>query len=343
MIIEDEPVIRQALVKMIQNLDIDHFQVHSLTEVEYAEHAIDHLEKKDYDFVFVDLKGGKMNGLDLIKDWHEKKPHTEWIIISGYDRFDYAQRAIVYEVKEYLLKPVTKGKLKTSVERCLKKIEDRKNNFISVERIEEMITSLTNALWNIDEENMRQEIKKWQKDTAEKSISMKQYNDIINYILKAITAQLKEKGATFKTEVYNSLEEEHFTQANIFLERECKCYIEAIKQQRKGEALDPIAIAKQYILDHIDKDLTLEDVARKIGFNPSYFSQYFRRKTGQTFVQYRTYLRMERAKEILLRQDVRIIDIPYLIGLNDHPHFTKIFKEHTGYTPSGYRRKMGML
>ena len=106
--------------------------------------------------------------------------------------------------------------------------------------------------------------------------------------------------------------------------------------------MDPIEIAKKYILEHIEKDISLEDVANKLGFNSSYFSQIFKRKTGKTFVKYRTNLRMERAKEILLRQDVRIIDIPFMIGLNDHPHFTKTFKEHTGYTPSGYRRKMGI-
>ncbi len=118
--------------------------------------------------------------------------------------------------------------------------------------------------------------------------------------------------------------------------------IEMIEQKRKGNEIDPIEMAKNYICHHIDQDISLDEVAHKLGLNPSYFSQLFKKETGETFVKYRIRLRMERAKELLLQKDVKVIDIPFLIGLNDHPHFTKTFKKYTGQTPSSFRRKMGV-
>lgn len=86
----------------------------------------------------------------------------------------------------------------------------------------------------------------------------------------------------------------------------------------------------------------MDEVAQKLGLNASYFSQLFKKETGETFVKFRIRLRMEKAKELLLRNDIRVIDIPGMIGLNDHPHFTKTFKKYTGQTPSEYRVEMGI-
>lgn len=101
-------------------------------------------------------------------------------------------------------------------------------------------------------------------------------------------------------------------------------------------------MAKKFILENLESDVSLEKVAKKLGLNPSYFSQLFKQETSETFVRFRMRARMERAKELLLQSDIRIIDIPSRIGSNDHPHFTKTFKKYTGCSPSEYRAKMGV-
>src|SRR5699024_5016366 len=149
--IKEESIISYEIVKIIKYLRVKEFEFEILTEVDYAESAIHYLEKTTYDIVFVDIEGGELSGLDLINQWHRKSRDTQWIIVSGYDRFDYAQRAILYGVKEYLLKPITKEKLSQSVERCLKQMNEEKNNFISTDIIENFIDNLEEAVWKLDE------------------------------------------------------------------------------------------------------------------------------------------------------------------------------------------------
>lgn len=341
MIIEDEPVIRYALVKMVGNLGVKGFEPNILTEVEYAENAIEYFEDTDYDMVFVDIEGGELNGLDLINQWRNKRRHTQWIIISGYDRFEYAQRAILYGVQEYLLKPITKEKLSISVNRCVEKMFETSNDFIGPDKIKNLITKLEEAIWKLDYVTVKDIVNQWSNEISRSHLSISYYNNVLDYILKELFSRIKNRGTLLqenKWEINLKTKE----QSNRMFVNECLKMTQLIKEVRRGREIDPIEIAKNYILEHIDQDISLEDVANKLGFNASYFSQIFKQKTGETFVKYRTNLRMERAKDILLRHDVRVIDIPFMIGLNDHPHFTKTFKEHTGFTPSGYRREMGI-
>ena len=104
--------------------------------------------------------------------------------------------------------------------------------------------------------------------------------------------------------------------------------------KRKGKLKDPVEEAKQYIETHLAEEVSLEEVAGRIGLNASYFSQLFKQSTQETFVQYRTRRRMEKAKKLLAQPHYRITDISGEVGYADHPHFTKTFKKHTGLLPS---------
>lgn len=342
MIIEDEPVIRYALVKMIQNLGIKGFEPNLLTEVAYAENAVEHFKNRDYDMVFVDIEGGELNGLDLINDWRNKSKDTQWIIISGYDRFDYAQKAILYGVREYLLKPITKEKLAISVDRCVQQMLEDSNDFIGPDKIGRFVSKLEEAIWKLDDKMVKNCVSQWHNEIGKGHYSVNYYSEVIDYILTDLFTRIKNRGTLMLQEKEWDIHLYSKEQINEILLDECLHMIHMIKKVRRGREIDPIETAKEFILSNIDQDISLEVVANKLGFNSSYFSQVFKQKTGETFVKYRTNLRMEKAKDILLRHDVRIIDIPFMIGLNDHPHFTKTFKEYTGYTPSGYRREMGI-
>lgn len=343
MIIEDEPVIRYALVKMVNNLNVIGFEPKLLTEVEYAEYALDYLKETTYDIVFVDIEGGELSGLDLINQYRNKHLDTQWIIISGYNRFDYAQKAILYGVQEYLLKPITKDKLASSVEKSIEKIYKKQNGFIGMDKIEEFILSLEAAIWDLEDDLVQYLIDKWTTENSKIYFSIRYYNNVMSYVLEMLFFRVKDKGAILTQSIQDTINVNSMERVNKKFQEACLKMIALIRNERRGNEIDPIETAKEFILENIEKEISLEDVAAELGFNASYFSQIFKQKTGQTFVKYRTNLRMQRAKEILLRHDVRIIDIPFMIGLNDHPHFTKTFKEKTGYTPSGYRRKMGII
>lgn len=103
----------------------------------------------------------------------------------------------------------------------------------------------------------------------------------------------------------------------------------------------PVRKAKRYIREFFGMPLTLEEVSNYVGFNASYFSDYFKKETGQTFSQYLADVRIGYAKQLLLEESMGLEDIAESVGYGDKKYFAKIFKKKTGMTPREYKRKNG--
>lgn len=103
MIVDDEPLMRTYLTQSIPVFS-------TLFDVSAAAkdglEAVELLKKIPVDVVITDIKMPEMDGLSLAKHIHENYPGITVIIISGFSDFEYAQKAIRYNVKDYLLKPL---------------------------------------------------------------------------------------------------------------------------------------------------------------------------------------------------------------------------------------------
>jgi two-component system response regulator YesN len=111
---------------------------------------------------------------------------------------------------------------------------------------------------------------------------------------------------------------------------------------RNDQAQNPygaiIQQAKKYIEHHYtNPDLALNDAAAHVNLSPSHFSVVFSRNTGQTFIEYLTKLRIEKAKELLRTTPLKSFEIAFQIGYNDPHYFSYVFKKHTGLSPKQFR------
>ncbi len=97
----------------------------------------------------------------------------------------------------------------------------------------------------------------------------------------------------------------------------------------------------QYLHTHYAERVTLDDMARRVYLSPSYFSRVFKQETGYPFRAYLNRVRIERSKELLLHQNIRLTDIAFLVGFEDQSYFTKVFKKWTGVTPLQFRERQG--
>jgi two-component system response regulator YesN len=115
-------------------------------------------------------------------------------------------------------------------------------------------------------------------------------------------------------------------------------YLQGMKRGR-GEFV--IESCLKLIHEYYQEDLTLEKVARRYYFNPSYFSTLFKNYTGRTFTDYLTDTRMNQAKALLSDPDAihKVYDIAELCGYRDAKYFNRMFKKLTGVTPETYRYK----
>ena len=100
------------------------------------------------------------------------------------------------------------------------------------------------------------------------------------------------------------------------------------------------------IRDYIDRNyaskLTLEEAATSFSMNKSYFSEFFSKNFGKTFVQYKTEVRIERAKVLLRTTELTITEISGLCGFENSSYFTLVFRQTTCMTPEQYRKRQRM-
>ena len=102
-----------------------------------------------------------------------------------------------------------------------------------------------------------------------------------------------------------------------------------------------ISDAIEYMRKNVQKQITLEEVAKQVFLNPVYFSRLFKEKTGINFLEYHTRLKIEKAKELLKEHKYKIYEVGEMIGYSSNQHFRKLFKEYTGFTPIEYRNSLG--
>lgn len=88
-----------------------------------------------------------------------------------------------------------------------------------------------------------------------------------------------------------------------------------------------------YIEEHYQSDITLEELADKFNWNPSYLSQTFRKEMNVTFKQYLNDVKIEKAKKLLLEGQLSVEQIADQVGYSNVNYFYRIFKKHTGKKP----------
>jgi AraC-like DNA-binding protein len=88
-----------------------------------------------------------------------------------------------------------------------------------------------------------------------------------------------------------------------------------------------------------DEGLDLKKAASHANLSADYLRKIFKKETTENFTVYLNKLRIERAKELLLSTNLRISQIAFDVGYGSQEHFTKVFKNSTGTTPTDYKKK----
>jgi AraC family transcriptional regulator len=97
---------------------------------------------------------------------------------------------------------------------------------------------------------------------------------------------------------------------------------------------------KEFIQAKIEGDLTLSDMAQSVGLSTAHFSEMFRKSTGETPHQFVLRCRTERAKEILHKAELRVLDVAVACGFKTQQHFARVFRQLYGASPTEYRREI---
>ncbi|KQN97714.1 response regulator transcription factor [Paenibacillus sp. Leaf72] len=101
-----------------------------------------------------------------------------------------------------------------------------------------------------------------------------------------------------------------------------------------------IAEAQRYIQTHIGEKIAMDEMAHRLNLNPSHFSRIFKQETGETFVEFVTRTKMEKAKELLNQSDMTVVEIAEQLGYEHTSYFIKLFRNASGMSPNEFRKSM---
>ena len=100
---------------------------------------------------------------------------------------------------------------------------------------------------------------------------------------------------------------------------------------------DPVEQAVAFMQLNIHRMIDLSTICKHAGRSASQLNRYFKVKTGRTVYDYFIYMKIQRAKELLTTSSYSIKQIALNLGFYDEFHFSKCFKERTGFSPRKFR------
>lgn len=97
---------------------------------------------------------------------------------------------------------------------------------------------------------------------------------------------------------------------------------------------------KNYLRNHFNEPLTLEEAAFRIQLSPNYFSNLFKQTFQMNFTEYVTKLRMEEAKTLIKENEHTLKEVSYLVGYKDPNYFSRVFKKYFQQSPKQFQQEI---
>lgn len=309
--------------------------------------ALEKLERQHFDVVITDIRMPGMDGLEFLAELKLRKIEIPLLLLSTYNDFEYAQQGIRLGIFDYMTKPVDDYELGEVLDRLSEHLnsryKERENALFYPEAKEQML--LTELLsGSLSAVSLAGDIAKelqavFNQDTAKTA-----------KVLERISFKLRENIFAVFPWLKNTEEWETPTLivkagGGLALERWFSGEVERLYTViRKYELHQTDSVVKrtcESVLRHVEEDITLEVIAREVNVSKDYISKLFKQKTGGHFNEYLTKVKMEHAKYLLLRGELKNYEISERLGYSSPDYFGRLFKNYTGCTPLEFRRRGG--
>ncbi|MEP9352665.1 AraC family transcriptional regulator [Xanthobacter sp. KR7-65] len=110
-------------------------------------------------------------------------------------------------------------------------------------------------------------------------------------------------------------------------------------ERRRGMSLGQVRRAQELLVESLQGNVLIGDVADACGVSRSQFIRGFRAATGVTPYQWLLRQRVERARELLVNSSLPLADVALSCGFSDQSHMTRTVSRHTGLAPGAWRRR----
>ncbi|WP_127588415.1 response regulator transcription factor [Paenibacillus koleovorans] len=353
---DDEHMIKRSLAKLIERSGLPYEVV---GEAEDGREAFQLTEELAPDLIITDIRMPVMDGLELLEAVKAARKSAQLVILSGFDDFDYARKALQLGAFDYLLKPIKPAMFQEMLVRLTEKLQEneqetsKRSDWLAY--TSGKLSPLAEQLWLLNAEEVLLLLESIHGDfisDAPSADALKaRYADLLTLLNAELYSKHQESpgiaaigewqqgasavgaapGSDDAVAIYESVR------------RLLEGWMDELRASRRWGAHHHLSGAVEYMkANFADPELDLQRVADVAEMSASYFSRVFKQELGVSFVAYLTRLRLDQAKLLLEDGRHKTYEIALQVGYEDYPHFAKLFKKHAGVSPTEYRKRLGI-
>lgn len=303
--------------------------------------ALDIFHEQRPELILCDIRMPVMDGLGFVRQINKENAPCEIVMLTGYKDFEYMRSSIRSGVRDYLLKPIDYDELRNVVERIVSDIRMKqleKEKLRDIARLtDEMISGLKKGDWNRIKQSLIHVKQDLQAVSGQSFIHV---DEMLHGLSFQLLREIKQLGVINDAEekaIYKEMKQAESNEAWMRVtEQLVNRGMEAF-QKKKGDVL--MMAAKDYIDRNLGENFGIHEIAEYLQISPSYFSMLFKQYFHETFVEYLTRRRMEKAEALMKTTNLSIAKIAKRLGYSDRRYFSKVFHKYRGTVPSEYREK----
>jgi len=208
-----------------------------------------------------------------------------------------------------------------------------------------IIDSLIYSIKNDTDEKCLETVRAFLNDIRKSQVRKKNVIRYISNIFFDVCHTMSSKGIDSAKYLYrvSMLEKKidiRFHQIVSFLEENALEINHSLKEMSMKQMSGMLGEIIDYIdTNYNDENLSLQYLSKKYYVNASHLGKMLKKKTGRSFNSYLMNIRIEKAKELLIKTDSKVYEIAYLVGFSSQNYFTNKFIEVENITPIKYREK----
>lgn len=359
MIVDDDSMVYHIVKKTIP------WEEYQMEVVAYAPNglkAIDYLTENEVDVLFVDLSMPHMGGMELIRRVYEYLPRTVFVILSSHSEYRFVKESFCIGAFDYLLKvdidddAIISQLLNRVTDKLEKMKKERERQFDLGDFISKLNLSPKDGgkdeyWYRVQTFHLRPEANRLK--IAENLLRQSEADDMVYGCYEGhfvILYYTRDKNAV--DELMPSKYESIIESTGGIIASGASCWgfyrdIEELYLESVRNIDDGFFRIKEYLMhNYSNQELSLQMVADALNMNRRSVSKYVSDYTGLMFKAYLNDIRIQTAKEKLSKTNMRIQEVAYASGYTNVEHFTRIFTEKTGCSPSQYaasRKKQNEL
>lgn len=365
LVVDDEPLSRARFVRYLHTIP----NVTVIADARNGVQAVELLNSSAPDAVITDIRMPNMDGIQLTEYISCHRPEIRVVLVSAYDELEYARAAMRFGVDQYLIKPIRLEMVQQMVAQLKLTRHQHELDRLYIRDLPRVLREHAFTDWFAGKSDaafpppgnaalltFTPTVELPAPDDPAAELMEIAVDNIVHWAAPhATVAPVRTDGKAYRFAVVvgpfglahvQDGAADRITEllnGNMTLRYELFADAEALRA-----AIEPppvtaqpddasITKAKAFISAHLADPISRQDVAQAVYMDSSYFSRYFKKKTGVSFRDYLQNERIARVK-ILLKSGKRVNDACEQTGFRDRKYFNELFKKLTGMTPSEYRR-----